>query len=46
MILGRFADIKDPLENDNDQSEAENVVEEDINDGLEDIEHFLVDIID
>ena len=44
--FGIFADMKDPLEDDNDQNEVENVAEEDINDVLEDVEHGLVDIID
>lgn len=44
--FGRFVDMKDPLEDDNDQNEAKNVAEEDINDVLEDVEHVLVDIID
>ena len=44
--FGRFADMKYPLEDDNDENEAENVAEEDINDVLEDFEHGLVDIVD
>ena len=44
--FGRFADMKDPLEDDNEQNEAENVAEEDINNVIEDVEHGLVDIVD
>ena len=44
--FGRFSDINDPLEEDNDQNQVENVVEEDINDVREDVEHGLVDIVD
>ena len=44
--FGRFADMKDPLEDDNDQNEVENVAEEAINDVLDDVEHVLVDIVD
>ena len=44
--FGRFADMKDPLEKDNDQNEVENVAEEAINDVLDDIEHVLVDIVE
>ena len=44
--FGRFADIEDPLEDDNDQNEVENVAEEAINDVLDDVEHVLVDIVD
>ena len=44
--FGRFADMKDPLEDENDKNEEENVVEEAINDVLDDVEHVLVDIVD
>ena len=44
--FGRFADMKDPLEDDNDQNEVENVAEEAINDVLDDVEHVLVDIVE
>ena len=44
--FGRFVDMKDPLEDDNDQDEVENVAEEAINDVLDDVEHVLVDIVD
>ena len=38
--------MKDPLEDDNDQNEVENVAEEAINDVLDDVEHVLVDIVE
>ena len=41
--IGRFADIKDPLE---EQNEAENIVEEDNHETLEDEEFGLRDIVD
>ena len=41
-----FADMKYPLEDDNDQNEAKNVAEEAINDVLDEVEHVLVDIVD
>ena len=44
--FGRFADMKDPLEDDNDQNEEENVVKEAINVILDDVEDVLVDIVD
>ena len=44
--FGRFTDTKDPLEEDNDQNEVENVAKEAINDVLDDVEHVLVDIVD
>ena len=44
--IGRFADIKDPLEEENEQKEAENVVEEDNYETLEDEEFGLRDIVD
>ena len=44
--FGRFADMKDPLEDDNDQNEEENVVEEAVNAILDDVEDVLVDIVD
>ena len=44
--IRRFADIKDPLEEENQQNEAENIVEEDNNETLEDEEFGLRDIVD
>ena len=44
--IGRFPDIKDPLEEENEQKEAENIVEEDNDETLEDKEFGLRDIID
>jgi len=44
--IGRFADIKDPLEDENEQKEAENIVEEDNDETLEDEEFGLCDIVD
>ena len=44
--IGRFADIKDPLEEQNEQNEAENIVEEDNDENLEDGEFGLHDIVD
>lgn len=44
--IGRFADIKDPLEEKNEQHEAENIVEEDNDETLEDEEFGLCDIVD
>ena len=44
--IGRFADIKDPLEEENEQNEAENIVEEDNYKTLEDEEFGLCDIVD
>ena len=45
--FGTFTNIKDPLEEENDENEAnnENIVEEDNNDTLEDEEFGLRDII-
>ena len=34
--IGRFADIKDPLEDENEKKEAENIVEEDNDETIED----------
>ena len=44
--IGRFADIKDPLEEENEQNEIENIVEEDNDETLEDEEFGLRDILD
>ena len=44
--IGRFADIKDPLEEENEQNEAENIVEEDNDETLEDEVFGLRDIVD
>ena len=44
--IGRFADIKDPLEKENEQKEIENIVEEDNDETLEDEEFGLRDIVD
>ena len=44
--IGRFADIKDPLEEENEQKEAENIVEEDNDETLKDGELGLYDIVD
>jgi len=44
--IGRFADIKDPLEEENEQNETENIVEEDNDETLEDEEFGLRDIVD
>ena len=46
--FGTFADIKDPSEEENDETEAnnENIVEEDNNETIEDEEFGLCDIID
>ena len=41
-----FADIKDPLEEENEQNETENIVEEDNDETLEDEEFGLRDILD
>ena len=43
--FGRFADMKDPLEDGDDQNEEENVAEEAINAVLDDVEDALVDIV-
>ena len=43
---GRFADIKDPLEEENEQKEAKNIVEEDNDETLEDEEFGLRKIVD
>ena len=44
--IGRFADIKDPLEEEIAQKEAENIVEYDNDETLEDEEFGLRDIVD
>ena len=44
--IGRLADMKDPLEDENEQKEAENIVEEDNDETLEDEEFGLRDIVD
>ncbi len=44
--IGRFAHIKDALEEENEQKEVENTVEEDNYEALEDEEFGLRDIID
>ena len=44
--IERFADIKDPLEEENEQNETENILEEDNDETLEDEEFGLRDIVD
>ena len=44
--IGRFADIKDTLEEENEQKETKNIVEEDNDETLEDDDFRLRDIID
>ena len=44
--IGRFADIKDPLEEENEQNEAANIVEEDNDETLDDGEFGLRDSVD
>ena len=44
--IGIFADIKDPLEEENEQKETENIVEEDNDETLEDEEFGLRDTVD
>ena len=44
--IGRFTYIKDPLEEENEQNEAENIVEEDNDETPEDEEFGLRDIVD
>lgn len=44
--IGRFADIKDPLEEENEQNEAENIEEENNDETLEDEGFGLCDIVD
>ena len=46
IYIGRFAYIKDPLEEENEQKEAENIVEEDNDETLENEEFGLRDIAD
>jgi len=44
--IGRFADIKDPPEEENDQTEVKKIMEEENDGTLEDEEYGLRDIID
>lgn len=44
--IERFADMKDPLEEENEQKETENIVDEDNDETLEDEEFGLCDIVD
>ena len=44
--IGRFANIKGPLEEENEQNEVENIVEEDNDETLEGEEFGLRDIVD
>ncbi len=44
--FGSFADMKDPWEEENEETEVENIVEEENNEALEDDEHALYDIVD
>ena len=44
--IGRFTDIKDPLEEENEKNEAENIEEENNDETLEDEEFGLRDIVD
>ena len=44
--IGRFANIKDPLEEESEQKETENIVEEDNDETLDDEEFGLRDIVD
>ena len=44
--IGSFADIKDPLEEENEKNETENIVEEDNDETLEDKEFGLRHIVD
>ena len=44
--IGRLADIKDPLKEEREQNETENIVEEDNDETLEDEEFGLRDIVD
>ena len=44
--IGRFTDIKDSLEEENEQNEAENIMEEDNDETLENEEFGLCDIVD
>ena len=44
--IGRFTNIKDSLEEENEQNKAENIVEEDNDETLEDEEFGLRDIVD
>ena len=46
MVFHGESDMRDPLEDDNDQNEVENVAEEAINDVIDDVEHVLVNIVD
>ena len=44
--IGRFADIKDPLEEESEQKETKKIVEEENGETLEDEEFGLRDIVD
>lgn len=44
--IGRFTNIKDPLEEENEKNEVENIVEGDNDETLEDEEFGLRDIVD
>ena len=44
--IGRFTNSKDPLEEENEQNEAENIVEKENDGTLEDEEFGLRDIVD
>ena len=44
--IGRFIDIKDPSEEENDQTKAKNIMEKDNDGTIEDEEYGLHDIID
>ncbi len=46
IYIGRFTDIKDSLEEEIAQKEAENIVEDDNDETLEDEEFGLRDIVD
>ena len=42
----RFADMKDPLEEENEETQVENIMEEENNEAEEDNGHGLYDIFD
>ena len=44
--FGRFADMKDPLDEENEETQAGNIVEEENNEVEDDDEHGLYDILD
>ncbi len=44
--IGRFADIEDPLEEENEQNQVESILEEDNDETVEDEEFGLHDIVD